>query len=183
MTSVYWQRRFLGILFFLAFLASIPLANYAILNWGTICNADTCLVPVWFYPKIYAVSSVIVVGFNFVLRDLVQRSLGLKYAILAVLFGSLLSYLVSSASVATASAVTFLISETVNTAVYTPLQRKNFVLAVVLAGFAGIVVDSAIFLQLAFDSLEFLPGAILGKMWAIVICIPLIYILRKKIRF
>ena len=183
MTSRYWKRRFLGFLFFLAFLTTIPLSNYVVLNWGTICSAESCLVPVWFYPKIYAVSSVVVVGFNFVLRDLVQRGLGLKYAILAVLLGTLLSYLVSSPLVATASAITFLVSETVNTVVYTPLQRKHFILAIIAAGIAGIIVDSAIFLKLAFNSLEFLPGSIIGKMWAVVVCIPLIYILRKKIKF
>ena len=44
----------------------------------------------------------------------------------------------------------------------TPIYRR-LVLAVLLSGLAGSVVDSALFLWLAFSSLEFLAGQVLGK--------------------
>jgi len=51
-------------------------------------------------------------------------------------------------------------------AVYAPLQRKHLALAVLLSGIAGSAVDSAVFLWLAFGSMDFIGGQILGKIWA-----------------
>jgi queuosine precursor transporter len=51
---------------------------------------------------------------------------------------------------------------------------------VVVSGFFGLVVDSVVFLWLAFGSLEFLVGQIAGKAWMIVLSIPLIMWLRKR---
>ena len=42
------------------------------------------------------------------------------------------------------------------------------------------MVDSVVFLWLAFGSLEFLAGQIAGKAWMIVLSIPLMMWLRKR---
>ena len=52
-------------------------------------------------------------------------------------------------------------------------------LAVVASSMVGLVVDSVVFLSLAFGSLEFLPGQVVGKLWAVLIAIPLVRLLRR----
>src|SRR4029077_3405657 len=47
-----------------------------------------------------------------------------------------------------ASATAFLLSELADFAVYTPLQRKRLVLAVVASSVVGLTVDSVVFLQM-----------------------------------
>jgi uncharacterized PurR-regulated membrane protein YhhQ (DUF165 family) len=64
---------------------------------------------------------------------------------------------------AVASATAFLLSETADLLVYEPLERRSWPLAVGLSNTVGLVVDSVVFLALAFGSLEFLPGQIVGK--------------------
>ncbi len=64
-----------------------------------------------------------------------------------------------------ASTTAFLLSELADLAVYTPLQRRRFVRAVIASSVIGLVVDSMVFLWLAFGSLEFLGGQIVGKAW------------------
>jgi hypothetical protein len=44
----------------------------------------------------------------------------------------------------------------------------------------GLVVDSMVFLWLAFGSLEFLLGQIIGKAWMVLLSIPLIAVLRRR---
>ena len=52
-------------------------------------------------------------------------------------------------------------------------------LAVVASSLAGLVVNSVVFLSLAFGSLEFLPGQVVGKVWAVLIAMPLVRLLRR----
>jgi uncharacterized PurR-regulated membrane protein YhhQ (DUF165 family) len=131
-------------------------------------------------PGLAAPSGVLMIGAALVLRDLVQRRLGPVAAITAILFGAALSALLAPPSWVIASAVAFLVSEFADFAVYTPLARRRFVIAVVASGFAGLVVDSVVFLWLAFGSLEFLPGQVVGKAWMILLSIPFIAWLRRR---
>src|SRR5687768_8613805 len=85
-------RRREGLIFLTAFALCIPAANWLILNVGTTCMPDgPCLIPV--APNVMAPSGVVMVGLALVLRDLVQRRLGIKVAIAGILFGALLSAL------------------------------------------------------------------------------------------
>ena len=49
-------------------------------------------------------------------------------------------------------------SELADFAVYTPLRERHLTLATVLSGLVGSIVDSVIFLSLAFGSLDFIVG-------------------------
>ena len=49
----------------------------------------------------------------------------------------------------------------------------------VASSLVGLVVDLVIFLSLAFGSLEFLAGQVVGKAWAVLIAIPLVRLLRR----
>jgi len=139
-----------------------------------------CVIPVW--PGMSAPSGVLAIGAALVLRDLVQRRLGVKWAVGAILVGALLSGLVAAPALVLASTIAFLLSETADLAVFTPLQRRGLVLAVAASGVVGIVVDSLLFLSLAFGSLDFLSGQVIGKAWALLAALPLVYLLRLRDR-
>ncbi len=114
------------------------------------------------------------------LRDLVQRRLGVKWAIAAIAAGAALSGLVAPPALIVASVAAFTLSEVVDLAVFTPLQRRGLVLAVAASGAVGIVVDSVLFLSLAFGSLDFLVGQVIGKTWALMAALPLINLIRNR---
>lgn len=172
------RRLAVGIAAFVAFLACIPVANLLIQHVGTVCVPNgPCLVPV--APGIMAPSGVLTIGAALVLRDVVQRCLGLWASLAAIAVGTALSAFIAPPALVMASGAAFLISELADCAVYTPLQRRRLVLAVVASSMAGLVVDSIVFLMLAFGSLDFLAGQIVGKAWAVLIAIPLVRLLRR----
>lgn len=163
------------------YLACVPLANYLIGHVGTFCVPQgPCLVPVGF--GLTAPSGVLVVGAALVLRDLVQRVAGIRWALAAVAIGCALSWLVADPHIAVASAVAFLISEMADCGVYTPLQKRGLIAAVMASAVAGAVIDSMVFLWLAFGSLDYLAGQIVGKVWAAVAAVPMIYATRRAAR-
>jgi uncharacterized PurR-regulated membrane protein YhhQ (DUF165 family) len=170
--------RRIGVLAFACFLASIPLANWMIQHVGTVCVPHgPCLVPV--APGLLAPSGVLTVGAALVLRDVVQRCLGLLWGLLAIALGTALSTLVAPSTLVIASGTAFALSELADFAVYTPLQRRRLTLAVFASSTVGLMVDSVVFLTLAFGSLDFLAGQIVGKLWAVLIAIPLVRLLRR----
>jgi uncharacterized PurR-regulated membrane protein YhhQ (DUF165 family) len=163
----------------IAFMACIPAANWMIQNVGTLCvPSGPCLIPV--APGLTAPSGVLLIGMALVLRDLVQRHLGLAWAVGAILAGAGLSAVFAPPALVVASAAAFLLSEFADLAVYTPLQRRGLVLAVLASSFVGLVIDSIVFLWLAFGSLAYLPGQIIGKALMVLIAIPFIWWLRQR---
>jgi uncharacterized PurR-regulated membrane protein YhhQ (DUF165 family) len=174
------RRRWIeGIAFLVAFGLTIPLANWMIGHVGTVCApGGPCLLPV--FPGIMAPSGVAMIGIALVLRDLVQRRLGVAYSVGAVVVGAILSAAVAPHSLVLASGAAFLLSEFADLVVYTPLARRRLITAVVLSSLAGLVVDSVIFLWLAFGSLQFLEGQIVGKAWMVLLSIPFVYYLRRR---
>jgi uncharacterized PurR-regulated membrane protein YhhQ (DUF165 family) len=178
-TSTDNRVRLEGMLYLAGFAGSIPVANWMLGHFGTICPSDSpCLIPV--APGIMAPSGVLMVGLALVLRDLVQRRLGLNWAIAAILIGGALSWMIAPPFLVLASVTAFLVSEFADLAVYTPLQRRGLVLAVVASSLVGLVFDSLIFLQMAFGSLDFLSGQIIGKGWMVLLSIPVIAMIRRR---
>ena len=131
-------------------------------------------------PGLMAPSGVLMIGLALVLRDLVQRRLGLGFAAGAVLAGAALSAFLAPPSLVLASAVAFLLSEFADLAVYTPLQKRGLVLAVAASGAVGLLVDSVAFLWLAFGSLDFLAGQVVGKAWMVLVALPFVHLLRRR---
>jgi len=160
------------------YVACIPLANYMLGHVGTFCVPNgPCMIPVW--PGIAAPSGVLAIGAALVLRDLVQRRLGLIYSIGAIALGALISWAISPAALVLASVAAFVFSETTDALVFTPLQKRGLIVAVVISALAGIVVDSVLFLHLAFHSLDYVGGQIIGKMWAVLFALPIIHLIRQ----
>jgi queuosine precursor transporter len=181
MTVVGDQQRIReGVVFLILFALTIPLANWLIGHVGTSCVGPhgPCVVPV--APGLMAPSGVMMAGIALVLRDLVQRRLGTAISALAIVLGSGLSALLAPASLVVASATGFLLSEFADLAVYTPLARRRLVAAVVASSSVGLVVDSVAFLWLAFGSLDFLAGQVVGKAWMVLLSIPFVAWLRRR---
>ena len=168
-----------GTIFLVLFCLTIPAANWMIGNIGTVCvPKGPCLVPV--APGVMAPSGVLMVGAALVLRDLVQRRLGVEFGIGAIVAGAALSAGLAPPSLVLASPIAFFLFEFADFGVYTPLARRRLVAAVVASSVAGLVVDSIVFLWLAFGSLDFLFGQILGKLWMVLLAIPFVAWMRRR---
>ena len=136
-----------------AYIATIPAANWLVAHYGA--------VPVGLGYS--APAGVYMVGLALVLRDAVQQLLGRAAAFGAILVGAALSYWLATPALALASTVGFLVSELADMLVYTRLLRRGLIPAVLAASAAGLVLDSVLFLHLAFHSQQYLPGQILAK--------------------
>ncbi|CAN5765831.1 hypothetical protein BH23PSE1_BH23PSE1_13360 [soil metagenome] len=179
MQSMTSRRRSEGFVFLAVFAASIPAANWMIGNVGTVCAPGApCLIAV--APGLMAPSGVLMVGLALVMRDLVQRRLGLGWGAGAIGIGGVLSWFVAPPALVVASVAAFLFSEAADMAVFTPLQKHGLVGAVVLSSIVGIGVDSALFLWLAFGDLAFFWGQAIGKGWMVLAAIPFIALLRRR---
>jgi queuosine precursor transporter len=149
----------------LLYALTIPAANWLIGHVGTVCLPDgPCLLPM--APGLMAPSGVLMIGAALVLRDLVQRRFGIPVSLACIVSGGLISAVLAPPSLVLASVAAFLFSELADFAVYTPLARRSFVIAIFASVTAGAVIDSALFLWLAFGSLAFVGGQVLGKVYA-----------------
>lgn len=152
------------------YVGSIVLANWLIRRYG--------VVPVGF--GLAAPAGVYAAGAALTLRDVTQDVLGKRAVLLAIVAGAVLSAWISPA-LAVASGVAFLVSELADFAVYTPLRRHG-VLAVAASNAVGLTLDSLLFLWLAFGSLDFLGGQMVGKAEATLVALPLVWMWRAGLR-
>ena len=174
------QRQIIGTALAVAYVGVILLANYSITHWGNppAFPGGPYTVPVW--PGIAAPSGVLFAGLAFTFRDLTQEWLGRKVVLVAILVGALLSWLVTSnRDLAVASGVAFLFSELADFAVYQPLRERRWLLAVAASNLVGLVIDSVLFLQIAFGSLDFIEGQIIGKIWTTIFAVLVLLALRR----
>ena len=145
------------------YIATIPAANWMIGNVGTFCIPDgPCMIPVGF--GMTAPSGVLMVGAALVLRDQVQEHLGAKWALGGILVGAILSYLLADPFIALASILAFGVSELVDFGAYTYVRKYGRALAVAASGLVGAVMESIVFLYVAFGSLAYVEGQIFGKL-------------------
>lgn len=161
-------RMALAILPFVAYLAAIVLGNVAFATLGVVTVGFGYMAP----------AAVYFVGLSLVGRDWVQERLGKKWTVAAIAAGAGLSAFVSPA-LALASGAAFAVSETLDFAVYTPLRKRGFLKAVLASNAVGMVADSLVFLTLAFGSLAFLPGQIIGKATSTIAAVAVMYAVRK----
>ncbi len=162
----------------IGYVLCIPAANWMIGHVGHCLPNGPCLVPVGF--GLDAPSGVLMIGVALVLRDLVQFRMGRWPSVAAIGAGAILSAFIAPPALVLASAAAFLFSELADFAVYTPLQKRGLVMAVLVSSFVGSVVDSVLFLQLAFHSLDHIPGQIVGKTWGVLGAALLIPLVRRR---
>ncbi|MBK7330433.1 MAG: VUT family protein [Dehalococcoidia bacterium] len=158
------------LILFTTFVATVFGANWAIEHYGFVSVA----------PGVQAPAGVFFAGIAFTVRDLLhEQKRGVIWVPAAILAGAACSLLISPVF-ATASAAAFLFSELADFAVYHPLRQKGWLPAVAVSNAVGLAVDSALFLWLAFGSLDFIEGQILGKAYMTALAIPLVWLLRKR---
>jgi len=155
----------------LLFIASVFVANSLILRFG--------LVPVGF--GFVAPAGVYAAGLAFTFRDLTHDRHGPRIVIWCIVAGAALSAVLSP-RFALASGAAFLVSELADFAVYAPLRKRYGLGAVMASNAVGLVVDSALFLSLAFGSLDYLPGQIIGKAWMTLLAIGAMWYWRSANR-
>ncbi len=171
-------RRWLTVVLAAGLLGTIYAANWALETYG--------LVPVGF--GLEAPAGVFFAGLAFGLRDGLQETGGRRWVLAVIVAGAALSYVLSDgveipgghASIAVASGCAFLLSELCDFAVYTPLREKHWPAAVAASNLAGAVVDSALFLWLAFGSLDHMAGQIVGKTYMTAAALPLVWWARRR---
>lgn len=168
------------------YVGAIVLANYFIVHGlpfglSSPTPFGTYTVPVGF--GLVAPAGTYMAAVTFPARDVVQRAGGRLLGVLAILIAAVVSWWVSNPAIAVASGGTFLISESLDFAVYTPLQKRWFVPAVVISGIVAAVVDSLIFLKWAGIPYQGnLAGLIVGKLWIVTLVGgPAAWALRKRL--
>lgn len=154
----------MGYVWLAGYIGTIVAANWLISAYGA--------VPVGF--GLLAPAGVYAAGLAFTLRDLTQDTLGRRWTVLAIAAGALVSALLSP-SLAVASGTAFLISELADFAVYTPLRGRSWFGAIALSNTVGTLLDSVLFLWLAFGSLAYMPGQIVGKAWMTALAVALLW--------
>ncbi len=162
------NRRTIGSLLLAGYVAAIVGANWAIERFG--------IVPVGF--GLMAPAGVFFAGLCFEFRDLVQDTLGRWWAVAAILIGASLSVFISK-QFALASGVAFLLGELADFAIYTPMRRRYWLVAMIIANTIGDILDSAIFLYLAFGSLNFITGQVIGKAYCTLIPVGILWLIRR----
>jgi uncharacterized PurR-regulated membrane protein YhhQ (DUF165 family) len=153
-----------------AYIATIPAANWAVEHFG--------VVPVSF--GLLAPAGVYAVGVALVLRDLAREAAGRAAVVAAIAIGAVLSWWLADPALAVASMAAFAVAESLDFAVYEPLRRRGLVVAMLASNAVGLAADSLIFLWLAFGSLEFLPGQLLGKAWMTLAAVAVIAVIARR---
>lgn len=173
------ERKVVAAIALLVYGLSIVAANWLIRNVGIPIPGGTHLIPVGF--GLLAPSGTLAAGMTLVARDVVQRTTGRRWGLLVIFPATALVALLD-VRLALASGEAFLLSEVLEFAVYTPLQRRGLVTAVFASGVAGSILDSLVFLLIAGIPLAVaFPGLLLGKLWIQLVAVPFIALLRQRI--
>lgn len=146
-----------GILAIAGFVGTIVIANWMTNEHG--------FVPVGF--GLTATAGTYAAGLAFGLRDAVHEAIGRRGVVVAILVGAFLTWWISPAF-AVASGTAFLVSEMADFSVYAPLRERGLMLAVFASNVVGLLVDTFLFLWLAFGWASVAAawkGQALGKLW------------------
>ena len=149
------------------YVSMIYLANWALGRYGFVSVGFGLTAP----------AGVFFAGFAFSFRDLLQDTGGRRWVFAAIGLGSVLAYAIEP-SFALASAVAFGLSELADMAIYTPLRERHQYGAMAFSNTVGSVVDSMLFLWLAFGSTAGWFGLTVGKVYMIVPSLLVLWVLR-----
>jgi uncharacterized PurR-regulated membrane protein YhhQ (DUF165 family) len=136
----------------IGYLLSVVAANIASVHWPPLV-AVGLIVP----------AGTVFAGMSLTARDLVHDTLGAHGVAAGIAAGAALSAVFASPQIAAASAAAFTASEIVDAQIYTRLRHHSRLGAVAASNAGGLVVDSALFVPLAFGSLTAVSGQIVGK--------------------
>lgn len=159
----------------IALILTVVVANWLVANVQPI--------PVGFGQ--HAPAGVLAAGLAFTLRDVLHEAAGRAVVLAAILGGAVASLLVGLANdpvpglpsverIAIAGAIAYLVSELADLLAYEPMRRRGWIRAVTVSGIVGLIVDSLLFLWLAFGNLDFFAGQVLGKTYVLAATVALI---------
>jgi queuosine precursor transporter len=155
---------------FVSYVATVAAANWALTTFGVVVIAGLAIPAAVFFA-----------GLAFTLRDLLQHYGGRTLAVLGIAAGAALSLALGSDwRIAAASAAAFGVSEAVDLLVYELAGGNLRVRAVLASNLAGLIVDSVLFLLVAFGSLAFLPGQLVGKLVMTLVALPVVWLIRRR---
>jgi uncharacterized PurR-regulated membrane protein YhhQ (DUF165 family) len=146
------------------FVATIPFANWLVARYGIVSFAG-----------LQAPAAVFAVGAALIFRDVAHRLLGRWWTVAGIVAGTVLSLAVSP-QFALASAAGFAVGESLDLAVYEPLRARGWTTAMVGSNVVGAAADSVVFLWLAFGSLAFFAGQMVGKLSMTVLAVVLLLV-------
>jgi uncharacterized PurR-regulated membrane protein YhhQ (DUF165 family) len=172
------ESRHVRLALFVVFVATVYGANWALNRFGVVGIGFGLMAPAGVY----------FAGVGFGLRDALHEAGGHRWVLGAIATGAALSWWLSDAvtipgghaSIAVASGVAFGLSELADLTVYAPLRDRNWPVAVVLSNVVGSVADSALFLWLAFGSLDHLDGQVVGKTYMVTLALPIVWLVRRR---
>lgn len=145
--------------------AALPVAVVALsVVAANVLTARLGFVPVGF--GLVATAGTYAAGVALVARDYAQDRGGWRAVAVAVALGGALSWWLAGPALAVASACAFVVAECLDAAVYTPLRRRAWRTAVVASSAVGAVVDTCLFLVLAFGPAALTPQALAGQLVA-----------------
>jgi uncharacterized PurR-regulated membrane protein YhhQ (DUF165 family) len=154
-----------------AYIGTVIIANHASAHWSAL-HAGPLLVP----------AGTLFAGTTFTLRDFLHDALHTRGVTAAIAIGAAVSWLLASPRIAVASVLAFTASELLDAIVYARLHAGSWLRAVVGSNIAGLVMDSVLFVPLAFGSFAAMPGQILGKSIATTITVVPLVALRARWR-
>jgi uncharacterized PurR-regulated membrane protein YhhQ (DUF165 family) len=151
-----------------AFVACIVGANWAILHVGLDNGpGHPRTIPVGF--GLAAPSGVILAGAQFTLRDVIHERIGTAGTLAVISASAPLTAIAAAPALAVASIMTFLAAEILDLGVYRRLRRRGFTVAALGSNAVSTVVDSILFLTLAFGVSQAVTGSLgmtVGKLEA-----------------
>lgn len=177
MTQHHAPRRLTVAILFASFVATVWAANWALGRYGIVSIGFGLMAPAGVY----------FAGLSFGLRDALHEAGGRALVIAAVLVGAALSYVLEDAvtipgghvAIAVASGVAFLLSEFADLAVYEPLRRRQWTVAVMASNLVGAVVDSLLFLWLAFGTTDGWADLTIGKTYMVAPALLIVWWARR----
>lgn len=158
------------------FVACIVLANWSLVHIGIDNGAgQPRIIPVGF--GLYAPSGVVFAGALLTVRDVIHDRIGLTGTMAVILGSAPVTAVTSTPSLAIASVVTFVIAEIADLVVYTRVRRHGRVAAVLASNTVSSLIDSFVFLTIAFGLTAAARGTVtmtIGKLGASVATLALV---------
>lgn len=149
----------------IGYLLSVVAANTASVNWPPLVVGG-----------LFVPAGTVFAGTSLTARDLVHDTLGARGVAVGIAAGAGLSAVFASPQIAVASVAAFTASEIVDALIYTRLRHRSRLGAVAVSNAGGLVVDSALFVPLAFGNVTAVPGQIVGKTVATLLTLAALYI-------
>jgi uncharacterized PurR-regulated membrane protein YhhQ (DUF165 family) len=172
------SRTTIAAIAFASLLAVIVGANWALNTFGVVTVFGVAMP-----------AGVLFAGAAFGIRDVIHETAGGWLVLTAIAAGTALSLILSDSAaipggittIAIASGAAFAVSELLDYAVYSPLRRRHWPAAVVASNLGGSVADSLLFLFLAFGSINYAGGQIVGKFAMVALALPAVWWVRRAL--